>query len=434
MSLRAAAMIVAAIVLLLLTASSSARTWYITPDGTGDAPTIQAGIDSAQVGDDILLLDGVFTGPGNRGLDFHGKAVELGSLSGDFTTCIIDCESADYGFFMENGEETRNTIVSGVTVRNAGRTGIWCYNASPSIVRCRIESNGGTTAPAGIHLVRSSALVKSCLIRWNVTVGDVSWLGNGGGVKAFSCQDLEIVDCEITENSANEGGGIYLWRNNDSLIEGCLISDNFCSGAGSGIRVVLDTTATVRDCEIRGNSGGVAIESRFHSLSMRIEGTSITNNDGGGLHIGTQDNFYVIEGCTIVNNAGGFSAGVRVLGNEATMTNSIVHGNCLGQDADQIFVAENRELSVFCSIVDLDGVVNSGTLDLIDVFDVDPLFCDPVPCTSSPTSNGDYSLHEHSPALPDGNECGVLIGALGQGCGPVSVEPETWAGIKARYR
>jgi hypothetical protein len=70
----------------------------------------------------------------------------------------------------------------------------------------------------------------------------------------------------------------------------------------------------------------------------------------------------------------------------------------------------------------------------MDVFDVDPLFCDPVPCTSSPTSNGDYSLHEHSPALPDGNECGVLIGALGHGCGPVSVEPETWAGIKARYR
>ena len=30
--------------------ASSARTWYIKHDGTGDAPTIQAGIDSGAAG------------------------------------------------------------------------------------------------------------------------------------------------------------------------------------------------------------------------------------------------------------------------------------------------------------------------------------------------------------------------------------------------
>ena len=71
----------------------------------------------------------------------------------------------------------------------------------------------------------------------------------------------------------------------------------------------------------------------------------------------------------------------------------------------------------------------AGQLGVSGNFSADPLFCDP--------DNGDFTLSSQSPCLPgnhpDGADCG-LIGALGQGCDPVSVEPETWAGIKSRYR
>lgn len=87
--------------LLLLTALPSlalARDWIVAPDGTGDAPTIAAAIDSFDwYGDEkIILLDGVFTGDGNRDLNTYGKGIALVSQSGDPTACIIDCQgSAD---------------------------------------------------------------------------------------------------------------------------------------------------------------------------------------------------------------------------------------------------------------------------------------------------------------------------------------------------
>jgi hypothetical protein len=41
--------------LVLLSSALQARTWYIKEDGTGDAPTIQAGIDSAAHPDSVLV-------------------------------------------------------------------------------------------------------------------------------------------------------------------------------------------------------------------------------------------------------------------------------------------------------------------------------------------------------------------------------------------
>ena len=50
--------LLAAFAVLLLVRTAPARTWYVAADGSGDAPTIAAAVDSSANGDVILVGPG----------------------------------------------------------------------------------------------------------------------------------------------------------------------------------------------------------------------------------------------------------------------------------------------------------------------------------------------------------------------------------------
>ena len=50
------------VLLALLASQAQARTWNIKVDGSGDAPTVQAGIDSSAVGDTVQVHPGRLCG------------------------------------------------------------------------------------------------------------------------------------------------------------------------------------------------------------------------------------------------------------------------------------------------------------------------------------------------------------------------------------
>jgi len=70
--------------ILLGARPAAARTWYIQAGGGGDAPTIQAGIDSSMSGDSVVVATGFY----DENLDMRSKSIVLHGNSGPDVTVI----------------------------------------------------------------------------------------------------------------------------------------------------------------------------------------------------------------------------------------------------------------------------------------------------------------------------------------------------------
>ncbi|MDH4034320.1 MAG: right-handed parallel beta-helix repeat-containing protein, partial [candidate division Zixibacteria bacterium] len=150
--------------------------WYVLPDGSGAAPTIQAAVDIASERDTIICAPGTFTGDGNRDIDFGGKNVVVISENGPYAT-TIDCEgsvSEPHQAFYFHTNEDSTSVVEGFTITGA-YTGSWpvvaavlCYGGSPIIRDCRILNNDGPGYQCGNY---GMAYLTDCEISGNAGDG-----------------------------------------------------------------------------------------------------------------------------------------------------------------------------------------------------------------------------------------------------------------------
>ena len=385
----------------------SARTWLVNSTGTGDAPTIQAGVDSAAAPDTVLLADGTYSGPGNRDIDFSGKAITVMSESGIGPQCIINCggtsEENHRGFLFEHNETLASSLMN-LTITGAyygSGAAVACYYSSPSITNCYLTANTATAAGGGIDMVFSGAVITCCF---------------------------------FTGNSAASAGGAIYMEMSTPTISGCVFSANTSGYTGGGIYChgetpILGHCMFLKNSAVRG--GGMYLDG---SCTASITNCTFWNNKatqvGGGMEcLGASP---TITDCTFAADSSGYGgAAINLGGSDAPgLSNTLIAFSKTGS-AIQCDPPGGSIGLMCCDIYGNEGGDWTGCLavhaGLNGNFSSDPLFCD------LPTGN--LTVETCSPCLDGANTCGVDIGSRVSGCScGEATEPTTWGSIKAMYR
>jgi hypothetical protein len=283
---------------------AAAAIWRVNPAGTGDAPTIQAAVNAAADGDEILLADGTFTGTGNREVDVLGKQLVIRSESGVAAACIIDLEDACPTAFNFDDGEGPDTELADVTITRGDEGSIYVEGAidiadsSPTIRNVRI-----TESWVGVHCDRSSSTFE------NVEVRD-------GGLSAIELFEgvHTLTGCVLESNIAAVSMGSALWLlSSDVTVDGCVIrgcghTQQSADGRGIGIGRGV---SRIRDTEIVENvSCGIYASSAWTGFTMPyptvlLERCTITDNVRYGVRFHPQSGKHgelVVRDCVFRDN------------------------------------------------------------------------------------------------------------------------------------
>ena len=134
-------------------------------DAGADHTSIQAAIDAANNGDEIIVSPGTYV----ENINFNGKAITVRSASGDPADTIIDGGGNGSVVTCDNGE-TSTTVLDGFTITNGSAGdggGMYNYKSSPTVRNCAFIGNTAKNHCGGMFIKNySSTTVPNCTFRW----------------------------------------------------------------------------------------------------------------------------------------------------------------------------------------------------------------------------------------------------------------------------
>ncbi len=375
------------LIVLLLSVSCvstvQATTWQVP----GDAPTIQAGIDLAAVGDVVEIACGTYTE--------HDLILKCGitvrSATGMPDCVTIDAQQAGRVFSLTDALVDEPAILEGLTI-----------------------SGGLALEGGGLYAEETGDIeIRHCVFDGNQATRGYS---TGGAIYRRGAGDLVIVACtfqnNLSDGSFHNASGIYRTGYGETHVEHTLFKNNQATG-GACIIMTYAGESTVDYCVFWNNWGDPC------------------SAVGGDLPLGN----YEFNNCTFYANEtvnGGLVCtgfGVEFLFNNCIFAHNVgLFRN--GYDGSTMLSCCNE----YGTTAGDWGFGLWGQEHLRGNFSADPCFCD--------ADNGDFTLTANSYCLPGNHPwgCDDLVGAFGAGCGerdcgePVATENATWSGVRSLFR
>ena len=276
----------------------------------GDQPTIQAAIDIAVFGDEVVVAPGIYT----EAIDFVGKAITVRSSSGPVATTIRAAGPRDSVVKCVSGEG-QTTVLDGFRITGA-------------------NNNGG---PGGLEIFGSSPTIRNCIVAGN--------LGSAGGMSNEDSSPA-VINCIFIDNTGVGGGGMDN-RSSDPMVVNCLFIDN-TAAFGGGMRNIFSSSPMIVNCAFVGNNAV-------------LDGGGMSNSIGGSP---------TIFNCTFFGNEAALDGGAMAstTGCHPTLRNGVVWGNIGG--GGQIWEGTAGATIVIYSDVE-GGFPGTGNINADPLF-VDP--------------------------------------------------------------
>jgi parallel beta-helix repeat protein/predicted outer membrane repeat protein len=414
--MRAYLLILPVVLLVICNATLQAKIIHVPADSS----TIQAGIDGADEGDTVLVAEGIYTGDGNRDIDFSGKAIVVMSKNGPEVT-FIDCEGSvsdrHRGFNFHSGEDT-TSVVQGFTIKNGHMRGwpyfgggIYCENSSPTITNNIITQNYSEYNGGGIHCTNSSPKIVNNTISENTSgqyggggiycenssptifnnVINGNGASSGGGIKCDGSSPIVINNIIIGNTSYSSGGGIWSAQNSSPEITKNNITGNYTKYYGGGIycgtgyptirnNIISGNTAT--GFEEDGQGGGIACDWSSPLITNNVITGNTVDLMGGGIYCKSSSP-------TITNNTlSGNTADIRGGGVYCYSSSPTIKNSILWDDIpEEIYVSSGLPTVTYSDVQG--GYSGEGNINS------DPLFVDP--------DNDNYFLQLGSPCVDVGD-------------------------------